>query len=357
MRSTLRGRLLASHLAVALVAVVALIGVGLTVGGVLLDRQHHPRPGMLRPDHADTANAVRELVPGVLVAGGTAAVVTAALAAWLVTRSVMGPLTSIREASRRIAAGDYDHRMPAPQDAELSAVAHDIEALAARLAETEARRTRLIDEVAHEMRTPVTTIGGTMEGLLDKVIHPGPEVWTRLAEEAARLGRLADDLSTLSRAEEQTLPLQRASIDLADVARSVIDRLGPQFEHAQVGLILEATPARVDGDADRLAQVLTNLVGNALRHSPPQSAVRVRTGAEDGVAWAEVVDDGVGIAPGDLERIFERFYRVPDASGPGGRGIGLTIARSLARAHGGDVTAASAGIGHGATFRLFLPAA
>ncbi len=357
-RSTLRARLLLSHLAVALVGVAALLAVGLVVGGALLDRQQgRMGPGMMNGGPDDAREAVRSLLPGALVAGGIAALMAAAVVAWLVTRSILGPLQGLREAAHRIAAGDYAHRMPAPRDAELAEVTRDIDALAERLGETEARRTRLIDEVAHEMRTPVTTISGTMEGLLDEVITPSPEVWAKLAAEASRLGRLADDLSTLSRAEENSLTLHLAPIDLADVARAVAARLESQFEDADVRLAVSTQPAQVSGDADRLTQVLTNLVGNALRHSPAGTTVELGVDAGGGTARATVVDHGRGIAAEDIGRVFERFYRVPDAHSAGGRGIGLTIARSLARAHGGDVTAASAGLGAGSTFRLTLPSA
>jgi len=356
MTSTLRRRLLTSHLAVALVGVAVLVGIGLVVGDALLNRQRrmNMNNGMgMRTDN--TGDAVASILPSVLIVGGLAAVIAAGVAAVLVTRSIMGPLSSIQEASRRIADGDYAQRVPTPKDAELAAVAHDIDALAHRLAETEARRSHLIDEVAHEMRTPITTIKGTMEALLDEVVEPGPEVYARVADEASRLQRLAEDLSTLSRAEEHTLSLHASSIDVAHVAADVAERLRTQFEHAGVDLAVEGGPCPTMGDPQRLAQVLVNLVGNALGHTGRGGIVTVTSGGDATTSWVSVADSGRGIAPEELGRIFERFYRVPDASTPGGRGIGLTIARSLVRAHGGTLTAASAGLGKGATFTMTLP--
>ncbi|WP_062518039.1 sensor histidine kinase [Demequina gelatinilytica] len=353
--STLRGRLLASHLAVAAAGVLVLLVVGATVGGVAYQRRMGTMHGaMMRADSAQQALA--DALPLALGWGAAAGIVAAAIAALWVSRRIAGPLAEVQEATRAIAAGDYSRRVPRAPEAELAAVAEDINALAARLGDAEERRAQLIDEVAHEMRTPLTTIGGTMEGLLDGVIEAGPEAYERVAAEASRLGRLAEDLSTLSRAEESTLALDLAPTDLARLAADAAHRLHPQFEHLGVALDVEApAPVPVDADADRIIQVLVNLLGNALAHSDQGGRVVVRAAATDGTAHATVIDEGAGIAPEELARVFERFYRGADAGSRSGRGIGLTIARSLARAHGGDVTAASEGPGRGASFTLTLP--
>lgn len=354
MRSTLKRRLLLSHFAVALVGVLALLGTGSVVGGTLLDRRVAMMHGRgMRVE--DPREVVANLLPGVLIIGGGAALVAAALAAVFVTRTIMEPLAAIQQASRRVANGDYHQAVPTPRDEELAAVVHDINALSATLATTEERRTRLIDEVAHEMRTPITTIKGSMEALLDEIVEPGPEVYARVADEASRLQRLAEDLSTLSRAEEHTLRMDLGPVDAAQVAVDVCERMRPQFEHAGVELHVDATSAHVTGDAHRLAQVVVNLLGNALGHTDAGGTVTVTSGHDDAVTWVRVADTGRGIASEELDRIFERFYRVPGATAPGGRGIGLTIARSLVEAHGGTLTAASDGLGAGATFLVRLP--
>lgn len=354
MTQTLRRRLLLSHFAVALVGIAALIGISLAVGDALLNRQSRTN-GRVGVRPGDAREAIASVLPDVLVVGGITALLTAAIAAALVTRSVMGPLRAIQEASHRIAKGDYSRRVPTPKDAELAAVADDIDALAHRLAETEARRTLLIDEVAHEMRTPITTIRGSMEALLDEVIEPNPEVFARIADEASRLQRLAEDLSTLSRAEEHTLSLSRQSVDLAKLARGVAERIGPQFDLVAIDASAAHEPVLIEADPDRITQILVNLVGNAMRHGGEGSIVEVAAGRDASSAWVRVTDHGVGLAADEVDRVFERFYRVPTASGKGGRGIGLTIARSLARAHGGDVTAVSQGLGTGSSFTLRLP--
>ncbi len=229
-------------------------------------------------------------------------------------------------------------------------------ALGARLADTELHRTRLIGEVAHEMRTPLTTIRASMEGLIDGVVEPDATVFAQVANEASRLHRLADDLTLLSQTEERAVPLHPQGVELRSLAKEAIERLAPQYDDKRVTLTLADFPTLpVRADADRIAQVLTNLLGNALTHTPEKGSVTVHGGSTDATAWIDVTDTGRGIAAANLDRVFERFYRVPNASHPAGRGIGLTIARGLARAHDGDVTATSDGPDKGATFRLTLP--
>jgi len=207
------------------------------------------------------------------------------------------------------------------------------------------------------MRTPLTALNGYIEGLIDGVFAATPEILHAASDELRRLGRLADDLSALSRAEEQRLDLHPADADLADLAQKAATRLAPQFSDSHVTLSVRAPatlPVRVD--PDRITQVLTNIIGNALIATPAAGTVTVTARAAGGQAEVAVADTGAGLAADDLERVFDRFYRAPgQPRRSSGSGIGLTIARNIARAHGGDVTATSAGLGRGATFTLTLP--
>lgn len=292
------------------------------------------------------------LLIGVLVAVAVAAAVAAA-----VTRQLLRPLDAVRAATRQIAAGRYESSVPLPAEPELAELASDVNALADALAATETRRTRLLGEVAHEMRTPLTTLDGYVEGMIDGVFTADPETLTSLSAELRRLHRLADDLSTLSRAEEQRLELQPVDADLADLVRRAASRLAPQFHDAGVELAVDAPAAvLVHVDPDRISQVVTNLLGNALLATAVDGRVAVRVHASGTHAQAVVTDTGVGLAPEDTERVFERFYRAPaHPRRSSGSGIGLTIARRIARAHGGDIAAASEGLGRGASFTLVLP--
>lgn len=305
--------------------------------------------------------AVSAMNNAVLV-GVLAGIVTAVLAGAYSSSRVMRPLRAVSAATHTLAQGRYDRPVAVPREVELAAVAEDVNALGERLAETEARRVRLLGEVAHEMRTPLTVLDGYVEGMVDGVFEPGPEVLAELGAEVRRLRRLADDLSALSRAEEGRLELRAAEVDLAGLAVRAAERLRTQLDDAGVRLEVPAPtgPLPVTADADRLAQVVTNLVGNALAATPAGGLVEVTSRRAGGEAVVSVRDTGTGLAAGDLERVFERFYRVPGggdarAGRHTGSGIGLTIARGIARAHGGDVTASSGGPGRGSTFELRVP--
>lgn len=235
-------------------------------------------------------------------------------------------------------------------------MAGDINTLVRTLSATESRRTRLIGEVTHELRSPITTIRALMEGVLDGVTEPTSELFVAVADEASRMQRLADDLALLSQVEEGSLSMFVEIADLRELGAIAAERLRLQFDHKQVGLEVEpgvALPTSVD--PLRIGQVFANLLGNALIHTPAGGVVAVRSIRESEMAVVEVVDSGSGIQRDELDHIFERFYRLPDSARPAGRGIGLTIARSIARAHGGDVTADSRGAGEGSTFRISIP--
>ncbi|HSJ91202.1 MAG TPA: HAMP domain-containing sensor histidine kinase [Ilumatobacter sp.] len=363
----LRTRLFLSYAVVVASGAVAMVLVGAAVTRTVYERRiggfglgQGRGPG--RNDQVSTpvdetqlAEALDASLWRALLAGTGAALVVAAIVAWFVGSRLLRPLDEVRGATRRMAAGDYSVRVDAPAERELASLAEDVNVLGQHLADTERRRSQLLGEVAHEMRTPLTVIGGHLEGLVDGVIGPTDRTFVLLADEAKRLERLVDDLTLLSRADEGTLTVDLRPMDLATVVAGVVARLAPQYEHAGVHLDHPPSgPLPVVGDDQRLAQVLTNVLGNALEHTPAGGSVTVRAG-RDGVTWVEITDTGDGFATDQTEAIFERFHRAPSASGRSGRGIGLTIARSLARAHGGDVTASSAGTGRGATFRLTLP--
>ena len=347
-------RLLASHFAVAVVGGV----VAYALARVLVPRFYDLRARAMagRAGRGLRARAgVLDAVNVALLIGVAAGVVTALLAGIWSARRVMRSVDAVRSATRRLADGHYAERIPEPEEVELAALAGDVNALAEALADTERRRARLLGEVAHEMRTPLTVLDGYVEGLVDGVFRPDAETLERLGAELRRLGRLADDLSALSRAEERGFDLVVARVDLGDVVGAAAERLRPQFADAEVELDVEVPGLPVLGDADRLGQVVANVLGNALAATPAGRVV-VRGARDRHEAVVTVADTGTGLAPGDAERIFERFYRAP---GPrrSGSGIGLTIARGIVEAHGGSITAHSAGLGRGATVTIRVPLA
>ncbi len=299
---------------------------------------------------------------GAVVTAALISLIVGAIAATLLPRLLLDPLRQLRHSTRSLMEGRYTDSVPEPRLPELSDLARDVNVLAARLADLEVRRARLVSDVAHELRTPLTIIDGQLAGVEDGVYSLDSDLIGSIREELDRLHRLTEDLSGLSRAEESAYELHRARTDLAALSEDVTNRLRPQFTHAGIELRhCTSGPADVDVDPYRITQILTNLLRNALAATPSGGTVTVTTSQAGHTATVEVTDTGRGIAPADLERIFERFERVqsgderrnPDRAGSG---IGLTIARSLARAHGGELTAASAGIGRGTTMTLALPA-
>jgi signal transduction histidine kinase len=201
-----------------------------------------------------------------------------------------------------------------------------------------------------------------MEGLAEGVVEPTEETWTLLYAEFERLGRLVDDLRRLSRAEAGQLDLTMAPVSPAEVVRLTVGGMLPLFDEKGVEL-KSAVPGdlpSVLADVDRVVQVLSNLLSNALRHTPDGGRVVVEAEAsDDDEVTFEVTDTGTGIAPDHLERVFERFYRVDKSrsrgEARGGSGVGLAISRALVEAMGGRIRVESPGLGEGATFAFTLP--
>ncbi len=355
-------RLVLSHLAVALVAVITTYAVVRLLAPMLFDQSM--RLGQGTPGQGGAgmgqgglrttvAAAVDQAVLVGAVVGALAAALLGGVLAWRVTR----PLEAVRDAARAIARGNYRTDLPQPTTVELADLSADVAHLGRSLDETETRRVRLLGDVAHEMRTPLTVIDATVEGMIDGVVPTDDEQLAIVTGEVRRLRRLSDDLSSLSRADEGRLDLRPAMTDLGRVVSTAAERLRPQAEDAGLTLSVAAESIMADVDGDRMAQVVTNLVGNAIRATPPAGTVAVRLVRAHDRAVLTVADSGRGLAAGDLERIFERFYRVDPRQSDGGSGVGLTIARGIVHAHGGTLNATSSGPGEGACFTADLPLA
>ena len=352
-RGSLARRLLLSYGVVVLVDVAVFVSTDLYMTSRGLDGT---------PGSSDYREAVLTNQLGSVVTAALISLLVGAVTAVLLPRLLLDPLRQLRRSTRSLMEGRYTDSVPEPRLPELSDLAQDVNVLAARLADLEVRRARLVSDVAHELRTPLTIIDGQLAGVEDGVYSLDSDLIASIREELDRLHRLTEDLSGLSRAEESAYELHRARTDLAALSEDVTSRLRPQFTHAGIELRqCTSGPAYADVDPHRITQILTNLLRNALAATPAGGTVTVTTGYAVHTATVEVTDTGRGIAPADLERIFERFERVPGSDerrnpDRAGSGIGLTIARSLARAHGGELTADSGGIGRGTTMTIALPA-
>lgn len=364
-RFTLRSRLLGSHALVVLAGVVTVAVAVRLLDPYLLGQHVGEEAGHGPGLGAGGAGAGRGIPHAallsalnwsLLIALGVSLVVAAVVATFAVRR-ILRPLDAVRAAARRFGAGHFEERVPTPSEPELAALAEDVNSLADALGATEKRRARLIGELAHELRTPLATLRGMLEGALDGVIAPDGPMLASALEEASRLERLSEDLAALSRAEEGALALKPESVDLGELAERASRRLRPQFEDKGVALTVQRTGASAAlADPERVLQVVTNLLGNALRATPAGGTVALTTRPLGSRVELEVSDTGVGLAPHELARVFERFWRGSNPGGPG-TGIGLTIARAIAEAHHGSLEAFSEGPGHGARFCLRLPAA
>ena len=323
---------------------------GILASGVLAQQtEQSPIPIDIQQDYD------RALTLSLLVAIGIGLVIALGLGWWL-TRRLLRTFTEIKEGASRLADGHYSVRVPVPPELELADIAESVNTLADSLERTEQTRARLVSDLAHEIRNPLSTIEGYMEGLIDGVLPPSRETYEAVAAEAHRLKRLTWDLSTLSKAQEGAIELNMTSDDLRNIVAGVVDTLRPQYELNDVRLEVsldEPMPVHVDGD--RIAQTLTNLLGNALSHTPPGGEVTVTGGKDSRWCWVVVADTGPGIPETELETIFERFTRLESTHS--GTGIGLNIARTLARSHGGDITASSPPDQPGARFEMKLPRA
>nr|WP_036343144.1 ATP-binding protein [Micromonospora purpureochromogenes] len=364
MRPGLRTDRLSTRLFVAQSLIVAagavtLVLVAFAVAPGLFRNHLHRMMGMSAGMTQDLESA---LLTTLLVALGVAvgaALVTSLAVSWFITRRLAGLLSELSGAATRIADGDYAARMPPSRlGSELAAVDDAFNRMAAALQHTERRRLELLADLAHELRTPIATVDSFLEGIEDGVIPATPETWRTLRDQTRRLDRLADDIDGLSRAEERRADLRTEPLDVDVVVDEAVRAAGG---YADKGVVLEhrtaPASARVLADPDRLREILDNLLGNALRHTPTGGRVTVTTSFSAREARIAVADTGEGIAAEHLPHVFDRFYRADPARSraAGGSGIGLTIARALAQAHGGQLTAASPGIGAGATFTLTLP--
>jgi two-component system sensor histidine kinase BaeS len=289
---------------------------------------------------------------------------TAGLAALLaliaglgVARRITRPVNRLITVTRAMASGDRSARAgQVSGPGELRELAAAFDQMADTLDREDKIRRDLVASVAHELRTPVAVLQAGHEALLDGVIEATPDELGSLRDEVLRLARMVDDLQTMAAADAAGLRLTRAHRDLASIAAAAADSLSRQFEAASVRLDRDLAPTPVVADERWLHQVVTNLLGNALKFTPADGRVTVRTRPDGADAVLTVSDTGVGIPASELPHVFERFWRGQAAAGTSGSGIGLAIAAELARAHGGTLTADSQP-GKGTTLTLRLPRA
>lgn len=286
-----------------------------------------------------------------LAVGGAAA----ALFARVTGRGDRHLFDKLRAALERIAQGDFDVHLEVTQPGPFSEVIATINEMAHNLGTLEEQRQTFVSNVSHEIQSPLTSIGGFADLLRD----PGLDEPTRqryldiISTECRRLSGLSENLLRLSSLDDARLERSRFRLD--EHLRGVVLALEPVWSASAVQVELAAEPLWVQADAELLQQVWTNLVQNAVKFTAPEGRVEVRVTAEPtGAAQVQVHDTGVGISAVDLPHVFERFYRVDKARGPGGNGLGLALAKRIVDLHHGRITVAS-DPGRGSTFTVVLP--
>ncbi len=358
----LRGRLLLSHLVVAAATLgTVLVGVSLVGPGYFAEAMGHAADDPHAPAmDALTLAAFDDAMRTALLAAALTALVAAMVASLAVSSRIAGPVSRLAHAAHRVAVGHYAERVPTAGAGEVRELASAFNVMSGSLEEVERRRVQLVGDVAHELRTPLTTLDGYLEGLEDGIVEPSLETWRLLRRETGRLNRLVGDLAELWRAEARQLPLRLERVDVAAALEDAVDRVRSDARNRRMSLGLTVVPTlQARADRDRLIQVVSNYLSNAVRYAPEASRVEVSAEVSGAEVVIAVTDEGPGLSEQQLAHVFERFYRTDRSRSRalGGSGIGLAISRAVAEAMDGRAWARSAGPGRGSTFLVAVPAA
>jgi two-component system sensor histidine kinase BaeS len=290
------------------------------------------------------------------LAGGMIAL--AVLLSTLLARHILRPVAGLSETTRKIAAGQFDARAPVPGQDELSELARHVNDMAEALEQEEQRKSRMLADVSHELRTPLSVIRGEIEALQDGIRATTPQALASLHAEVLHLNKLVDDLHQLNLADCGHLPCQRQPFDLVQLLKSTVERFQGRAATAQLRLAwqLPQQAVMVLGDADRINQVLTNLLENSIRYTDPNGQIRVSLQTSSRRVQITIEDSAPGVPHETLARLFDRLYRVDQARsrGQGGSGLGLAICRAIVIAHEGQIDAAPSSLG-GVQMTIRLP--
>lgn len=358
---------LASRLMVAQAVVVGIGALTLVVTATLvapgLFHEHLTHVGVNAPDvqvHAEEAFASSFAIS--VAVATVVSLMAAGLVSWFLVRRVSQPVEELAVAAQGVAAGDYAVNVPdAAFSRELHELSDSFTYMAQRLSQMEGTRTRLLADLAHELRTPLATLEAYIDGMEDHVLEGDAGNYRTMRMQVDRLRRLAVDLREVAAAEEHALGLVLAPMDARDAASAAVAAADPRFraKGVELAISLSPLPCAIVGDSVRLQQVMSNLLDNALRHTPTDGRVAVDVTTSGADVEITVTDTGEGIPADQLSSIFERFHRVDPSritTDGGGSGLGLTIARAIVTDHHGELEAESNGVGAGTTMRVTLPA-
>jgi signal transduction histidine kinase len=296
------------------------------------------------------------LLPLLCQAGAVGGIIALLLADGI-SRTVARPLQGVAQAAAGMASGNYNERVPVTGPPEVRAVAAAFNNMGAQVQSTQKAQQDFLANVSHDLKTPLTSIQGYSQAIIDGAARNPVAAAQIIHEEAARLNRMVVELTDLARLQAGRMSMRWSSVDMAQLTNAIGERLQIMAQEKFITMQVDARPVgEVIGDGDRLAQVLTNLISNAIKYTPPGGKVWIATRSAEGGIHIVVKDTGVGITPEDQARIFERFYQVDEARGPGrGTGLGLAIVNEIVHAHSGKISVFSDGKGKGSTFTVWLP--
>jgi signal transduction histidine kinase len=347
---------LAFALVVVIVSVFAVLLVNLAVTYGLREANEVP---------VEVRRYLEEYRPGVGPVGLTPALIVigsvAIVAGVWMSRSLTAPMNELGEAAQDIGRQDLSRRVEVHGTAEILVLASRFNEMAADLEAAEGLRRNLLADVAHELRNPLHIMQGNLQAILEGVYEMSDKEIARIYEQTRHLTALVDDLHELSQAEAHQLTMEKQPLEIAPLVKKAAANFQPVASTRQIDLRVELLGAipQVEADPERLQQVMSNLLSNALRHSPEGGQILVSVQQEGSMVEVAVKDSGAGIANEQLAHVFSRFYRTDSARSreQGGAGLGLAIARAIVQEHGGWIAAQSDGLGKGSTFTFAIPVA
>lgn len=312
---------------------------------------------LVKPGELEEDMAFRKSLNSSLLFGGMLAALVALTLSFIISARLTSPLAQITKAARKMEAGDLGYRVNIKEKDEIGQLGEAFNNMSIALQSNERLRKNMTADVAHELRTPLATIRIHIEAYLDGVIEPDEKNLQSIHEEILRLGRLVDDLSELAQVESGKLTLNKKSSDLVLLTKRTLSSMGPMIEQKELILDFKSSGQIIgDFDEDRIKQILMNLIANATKFTPVGGRVTVELSSNKDKALISISDTGKGIDSKSLPFVFDRFFRVDKSRSraTGGSGIGLTIAKELAKLHGGSINVIST-MGAGSTFTVVLP--
>ena len=323
---------------------------------VRVDGREVGRVGVMDFDVLGAGDFMAEHIRSIWIIG-LGALVLSMLGAWVATRHFQGPMQLLARTTRELASGNYRARIPIHSRDELGDLTRDVNALARSLEAGETARKQWVEDIAHELKTPLTLMGGELEAVRDGIRPLGPDTLELLEADLERLKALARDLTTLWQSECGPQGLELEALDLADIALASLDKFMPEYEARQLAVEAPAPEALiVNGDARRLGQVFDNLFANCLRYTDAPGRIRLNWEKTATAIRLDIQDSAPAIPASEYQNIFKRLYRVEPSRNRklGGTGIGLAICKNIITAHGGSITATDSPLG-GVSMILELP--